>query len=404
MNSVTSFDLLNKLNIFPCYQPIVDVCSAKVAGYECLARARDISGKITSAGWLFTDHKVDCETQLNLDFKVRNEALDCAACHPESGLIFINISPLQIESIRTDDSPTIIEYLQEINLDPSRVVLEITESFFDTKLLDRFVSVYRDAGVKIAIDDFGKGGSQIDRVVAYSPDYLKIDMEMFKNAAHKGKSSSAILSLADLADRSGCEILCEGVETEEEYHFALECGARKIQGWLFDKALEHPVDRFTYYDEVMDYQASYLNRKAQKIVDSFEAGERLSNHLNALVESYRKDDFSNLDVVKLYELGVIRVFECDFSGQQVSPNYMFSEDGMQVDFRCRGRNWAHRPYFSLLLALFHTVENRQIVSSIYVDQATKVLCKTRGLILSSSRVLFIDTATPEETLFCEQTV
>ncbi len=401
MNSRYPVEILSKVKYFPCYQPIVDVCTSQIAGYECLARTRDANDNIVSAGWLFSDSSVRTQTKLEIDRKVRNQALDYTASNPDNGLIFINISPVLMSSLKLGETPPSIKHLRKIDLDPSRVVFEITEKVGDSKLLDRFVKIYRDEGVKIAIDDFGIEGSQIDRLVAYSPDYLKIDMGMFKNASRKGKSSSVILSLAELADRSGCQILCEGVETEEEYHFALECGARKVQGWLFDQAREKHLDRFTFSESITHYQASYLKRKRQKIIESYESSEKLTGHLEELVECYKRDDFSNIDTTKLRQLGVVRIFECDFSGKQVSPNYLFTKDGLQVDFRCRGRNWAHRPYFTLLLGLYQTVDHRQIVSSAYIDRATKLLCKTRGLILDGSRVLFIDTQTIDETLYCE---
>ena len=401
MNSICTLNIPNKADFFPCFQPIVDISTTNIAGYESLARTRSTDGNVSSAGWLFSDPLIDNHTLLDIDRKVRNDALDYAAKHTDCGMIFINISPFLMRSLRPGEVPPSIKHLQEIDLDPSRVVFEITENVGNSKLLDQFVNIYRDAGVKIAIDDFGIGGSQVDRIVAYSPDYIKIDMGMFKGAARKGKASNVILSLADLADRSGCQIICEGIETEEEYHFAIECGASKVQGWLFDQAMEEHTSQEKYQANIQKYQDSYLVRKRSKIMESFDASEKLHLHLQELIASYELGTLTELDIPKLHEMGIIRLFECDFNGRQTSPNYKLTEQGLKVDEHSSGRNWAHRPYFSLLIALHQAVHDRQIVSSPYVDRSTRILCKTRGVILGTNRALFIDTATPEETLFCQ---
>ena len=112
-------------------------------------------------------------------------------------------------------------------------MFEITELNGNTQRLSDVVARYREAGARVAIDDFGAGHSQLDRVLALQPDILKLDMRLFKDAAKGGPSGDVVKALAQMAERTGCWIIAEGVETAAELEFALECGARYVQGFLF---------------------------------------------------------------------------------------------------------------------------------------------------------------------------
>lgn len=385
---------------FPYFQPIVDVCTGQIAGYESLARYRNRHGQVVSAGWIFGDPEINQRQIVEIDRVVREKALNVFARDSRSELIFINVSPERIKLLGKNEIPNSIRLIRELGIDPSRVVIEVTEKFGDIALLDKMVKTYRDEGLQIAIDDFGVGGSQVDRLIKYSPDFLKIDMEIFKLASKGGAAANVLLSLADLADRSNCEILCEGVETEEEYHFAIECGASKIQGWLFEPALPKFIDRDSLADKVFSYQNSYLTRKQNRVLQANHRCEKIQSALDTIKRCYRENRINNIDVPFITDAGVIRFFVCDFNGNQISPNFEVDPKGVIENKRCEGRNWSHRPYFALLLALLDTADSREIVSKAYFDKNHQVLCKTRGFVLDGERILFVDTSVVDETLFC----
>jgi len=131
--------------------------------------------------------------------------------------------------------PTLL-MLDEFNIDRSRVIIEITESKGDLDKLVEIAAVYRRHGLKIAIDDFGAGFSQLERVMAIQPDIIKLDMQLFQNATKGGIASDIVHLISRLAKRTGCRIVCEGVETADDFHFGLSCGAQYMQGYLFSPA------------------------------------------------------------------------------------------------------------------------------------------------------------------------
>lgn len=155
---------------------------------------------------------------------------------PEDWFLSLNISPRWITLLRPGQALPSLKQLQAHDVDPKRIVFEITELGGDSQRLAEVVARYREAGARIAIDDFGAGYSQLDRVLALRPDILKLDMRLFQAAALGGPSGEVVRALAQMAEKTGCWIIAEGVETEAQLSFALECGARYVQGYLFAQA------------------------------------------------------------------------------------------------------------------------------------------------------------------------
>ena len=132
--------------------------------FECLARSLSPDGSPRSFGHFFSDPKISGSFQLEVDHALRFQALDYFAKHPDAGYITLNISPYWIERIlKTHAIPT-LEMIEETGIDPKRVVIEITETKGDLDRLKEMVDLYHQAGLMVAVDDFGAGSSQIDRI------------------------------------------------------------------------------------------------------------------------------------------------------------------------------------------------------------------------------------------------
>ena len=130
----------------------------------------------------------------------------------------MNISPRWIGRLRPQQALPSLKQLAGSAIDPRRVVFEITELGGASQRLAAVAARYREAGVRIAIDDFGAGYSQLDRVLALHPDILKLDMRLFQEAARGGPSGEVVKALALMAEKTGCWIIAEGVETLSLIH------------------------------------------------------------------------------------------------------------------------------------------------------------------------------------------
>ena len=386
---------------FPYFQPIVDIPTGRIFGYEGLVRTYSQKGDVISAGWLFEDDHISDDIRLNIDRAVRQKALHRFANDPDGGMLFLNISPQWASMLEAGTEAPTIRMIRESGIDPSRVVIEITEKVVDVSLLEALVKVYRKAGVKLAIDDFGVGGSQVDRLIALKPDFIKIDMGIFKDASQNGDSAKVLLALSALSEQANFEIICEGVESEEEFHFAIECGAQKVQGWLFGKADGPLLKADVTKDSVAFLQTLYLERKKELVVRTSERNNLIAKYANLIYEYHKQNRIHELDSMLLCKAGLLRYFLCDTQGKQISPNINFLDDGIWLDDEPKGCYWSHRPYFALAIGL-EGGEREQIVSNSYVDGPTKKLCKTTSMRLDANTILLVDSVAFDDTLYCRE--
>tara|TARA_R110002110_G_scaffold147129_2_gene337485 strand:- start:190456 stop:191718 length:1263 start_codon:yes stop_codon:yes gene_type:complete len=388
-------------NIVPYFQPIISVTSGRIAGYECLARSLNTSGGARSFGHFFNNPKIQSGFQLEVDRSLRYQALQYFAEHEDAGYITLNISPLWIESSVEYQAIPTLQMIEATGIDPARVVIEITESKGDIPRLKKMVDVYHDAGLMVAIDDFGAGASQIDRVEALKPDIVKLDMRMFKKASRGGESADVALSIASIANRLGCFLVCEGVETEEEFHFGIECGSNHIQGFLFHEAMPETIRAESTIEKVRRLQRSYLKEKSIRLTNATEQKQLIKNIVMEIKQNY-------LDGKPLEKTGpmndsnIFRYYITDEVGNQLTPNYERDTTGFYEDLEWIGMNWSHRPYFPSFLVLNKLAGKNFVASEVYRDVKTRHLCRTYATYLNESRILLVDALVEDEILFVKE--
>src|SRR5690606_39205527 len=318
---------------FAVFQPFIDTATGRIAGVEALARLRDAAGQAHSAGPLFADPKTPPAALRRLDRQVRENSLNRFHQAPADWFLSLNISPRWISRLRpAQPLPSLIQ-LQRSGIDPTRIVFEITELGGASQRLPDVVARYREAGARIAIDDFGAGYSQLDRVLALQPDILKLDMRLFQEAARGGPSGEVVRALAQMAEKTGCWIIAEGVETEAELDFALECGARYVQGYLFARpALEFPAAD-AYVERFARLRGQYVQRKLAERARLMTLRQQLGELMSLLrgwVERGGGLD-SLLDPVDYPWL--LRLYQCDRHGTQTSPNLQWDGQRWHEDRR-----------------------------------------------------------------------
>ncbi|MEX6502513.1 EAL domain-containing protein [Pseudomonas zhanjiangensis] len=374
----------------PCavFQPFIDTATGQIAGVEALARLRDEHGLLHSAGPLFADPKTPPAALRRLDRRVRELALARFSEAPADWFLSLNISPRWISRLRPEQALPSLKQLQRAGFAPERVVFEITELGGASHRLPGVVARYREAGARIAIDDFGAGYSQLDRVLALRPDILKLDMRLFQDAARGGPSEEVVRALAQMAEKSGCWIIAEGVETEAELDFALACGARYVQGYLFAKpepAFFHTNAFVKRFAQLRDrYVQHKLAERARLMALRIQLGTLMSA-LKAWIEAGGAP--ASLPAPDAYPW-LLRVFQCDRHGTQITPNLEWREGAWHADSRYLGHNWSWRPYFYQLLAEGWD-ERRLILSSTYRDATSNQYCLTAGQFTDNGRRLLL---------------
>ncbi|MCO7626044.1 EAL domain-containing protein [Pseudomonas fluorescens] len=373
-----------------CFQPFIDTATGRIAGVEALGRLRQPDGQLASVGPLFADPRTPAIALRRLDRQIRDNALSRLHEAPAEWFLSLNMSPRWISRLRADQPLPSLKQMLRHGVDPQRIVFEITELGGNGQRLAEVVARYREAGARIAIDDFGAGYSQLDRVLALQPDILKLDMRLFQAAALGGPSSDVVKALAQMAEKTGCWIIAEGVETEAQLNFALECGSRYVQGFLFARAQEafYPTDAFV--QRFAELRQRYVRQKLAERGRLMQMRQQLGE-LMAILQAWAQAHapLSALPQLEAFPW-LLRFYQCDRHGTQLTPNLEWRNNGWVADNRYLGHNWSWRPYFYHLLAEGWE-ERRLTLSSTYRDATSNQYCLTAGQFFDNGeRLLLID--------------
>lgn len=227
----------NTLTLASHFQPIFCADSGNTLGYEGLLLAYNIAGHHIRPETVFAlsgDH----QEELFLDFLCRALHLRNAVNlgHPEErGLVFLNAYPQA--AIEDPHHPAVFRSMMEFyGVNPHDVVVEILETGAsdDAHLVDA-AELYRRLGCRIAIDDFGVGYSNFERLWRLRPDFVKIDRSVLKSAMSEPHARIVFANMIRLVKSCGAQVIVEGIEERAEAVLALELGADYVQGYYFAK-------------------------------------------------------------------------------------------------------------------------------------------------------------------------
>jgi EAL domain-containing protein (putative c-di-GMP-specific phosphodiesterase class I) len=361
-------------NFTPHFQPIVDVPSGRIRGYEALARQQLDSGEIISCGPYFADPNTNKSFLLQMDRTVRKQAISAISKMPDNTFLTLNISPEWIDLLSLADPIPTIDMIRKFNIDPKRIIIEITET----------------DGMRIAIDDFGAGYSELGRLIALEPDLIKLDMRFFKSAVDVGIAHDAVRAIGFMAERIGCDIICEGVENPKEFNFAVECGATMIQGFLFYKATPDFIPPEDPKPLVRKLQKECLLKKIDAEKEHAKYYRSILQYAYHLRETVSQHTDIKLDMLPKMPNGFIRFYICNLEGEQLSPNYDFFHQCWYEDTHSIGSNWSGRPYLYQVLAHGDMALRNEMTTRPYRDRITRELFQTISLKIDGDTILLID--------------
>ena len=228
----------NELELY--YQPLIDLRTNQVTGFEALARWRHPErGNVPPT--VFIPVAEDSGLIVAIGEWALNEACRQATSWPEHLKVSVNLSPVQF--LAPNLPGKIRQTLSKVGLAPQRLVLEITERI----LLDNSAEIIqklgklKKLGVRIALDDFGTGFSSLSYLRSFPFDKIKIDRS-FVSDLNAGSSHAVIVqAVVSIARALGMTTTAEGVETEEQRALLAALGYDQAQGYLFGAAV--PADK-----------------------------------------------------------------------------------------------------------------------------------------------------------------
>lgn len=227
---------LNENELELHFQPLIDVKSMRVKGYESLLRWRRGENDVV----LPTDFiEIAEETGLIIPLGewVIRSAIAEAAQWPEQMTVAINLSPIQMTNPALIS--TIVNALASNRMDPSRVEFEITETVLleETEANLKTLHAIRGLGAKIALDDFGTGFSSLNYLRAFPFDKIKIDKCFITDMETREDCRAIVAAVLDLANALNMRTTAEGIEHKAQVETLTEMGCAEIQGFLFSEPI-----------------------------------------------------------------------------------------------------------------------------------------------------------------------
>ncbi|HUX04510.1 MAG TPA: EAL domain-containing response regulator [Acidimicrobiales bacterium] len=216
------------------FQPIFDLTSNTVVGYEALARFSDEPRRGPDV-WFSEAASVG----LGVDLEVRaaRNASELFHLVPDDTFVAINVSPAAILSdLRTHCNPA---------TPWERLVFEMTEHVFvdDYQAIKRAFDPIRALGAKLAVDDAGAGYASLRHIVQLSPDIIKLDISLVSLIDRDVTRQALAIALVAFSESTETMLLAEGIETDAELNVLLRLGVKWGQGYLLGRPSPLPSNQ-----------------------------------------------------------------------------------------------------------------------------------------------------------------
>lgn len=233
---------LEKDIVIPFFQPIMDLKGEKIPAHELLMRIKldekdsdSINGDSGGSNVLAAGEFIEIAERIGvahrLDLLLLAKALKKVRDDNYEGLLFINLSPKSL--LMADYVKTVKELSLEYNIDPTKIVFELTErdTVKNITLLEKFVSALKYEGFRFAVDDFGSGFSSFLYIKRFAIDYLKIDGEFIRGILDDKMDRAVVVSSISIAREMGIKTVAEYVESAEILEELKKMDIDYIQGY-----------------------------------------------------------------------------------------------------------------------------------------------------------------------------
>ena len=242
----------------PFFQPLIDLTSRELVGFEALARWRS-----PSRGFLEAEMFIEAAQRTGLigpvTMTVMEQALKEARDWPAHLKIAVNVSPIQFRDRTLAEQ--IMKVLAKTGFPAHRLEVEITEASLleDRDQVLTIVQSLKNVGVSISLDDFGTGYASLAQVNNLPIDRIKIDKSFISTMVKSEQTAAIVNTIANLGHTLSVPITAEGVESEQIRSELKRVGCSEAQGWLFGRAVSAETVRT--FLEMKDGAASVPEEK-----------------------------------------------------------------------------------------------------------------------------------------------
>jgi EAL domain-containing protein (putative c-di-GMP-specific phosphodiesterase class I)/GGDEF domain-containing protein len=234
-------DVLLGHQITTVFQPIVDLKTRVIHGFEALSRGP--AGTQQHSPINLFEAATATELVFELDRHCRRRAMRTARDLPAPHLLFVNVVPASMYDSDFQGT-SLIHLLEGLGLSPARIVLEVSELYAieNYTLFAEALQNFTQLGFSIAVDDIGAKYSGLEKIAHLQPRYLKFDMQLVRDIDKNPIKREMARALKTFADKMDSQIIAEGIEREGEQQACVELGLHYGQGYLL--ARPAPLETF----------------------------------------------------------------------------------------------------------------------------------------------------------------
>jgi EAL domain-containing protein (putative c-di-GMP-specific phosphodiesterase class I) len=382
----------NQLSLSSAFQPIFSIAHRKAVGFEGLLRAYTEQGDYVPPGQVM-QLPDGSEEHLSLDRSCRLlHAQNFSAQATDNAWLFLNLNSQCLVDERPDEG-FMHGLIARTGLPAHRIVIEILESEISDRIyLKELIRHFRKLGFLIAIDDFGAGHSNFDRVWELQPDIVKIDRNLIKQAGISLRAERILTGIVSLIHETGSLVVVEGVETEQEALVSISSDADMVQGFYFGKPESRIRHEHRFADVIDDLLARQHNLRSQY-------NRKMQQHFNDFRQCYmaevaaftQEQSFEQAGHLIFNDARAIRCYLLDERGYQIGKSQYSPQYTSKLDIRHgpllagENANWSHRHYHYRALQTPGVMQ----ISRPYLSVAGSHMCITVSQAITMNDSVFV---------------
>ena len=366
------------------FQPIFSFAHNAPIGYEALLRITDINNNNIPPSLFFSSLKSQNELFFLENISRTLHIFNFFQKDTNNAFLFININPRLINNLSC--LKQLLELLNEHNIPPTRIVIEfVEESFEDVDVMIKATDYLRQSGCLIAIDDFGAGHSNFNRIWDFRPDIVKLDKSLIQRIRKDSYFHRPIANLVELLHESKSLVLIEGIEDEHDSNLAHHLDVDLHQGYFLGhpKQLSSPNEVRNHFTKEFT-KSDITNNRALKYDIMSEQLEFMFRQavMNSTVKNISLEEVCDSLLNYPY---VLLCYLLDENGYQVGQSlhgkhslqntkYRFGKQGKNTQV-----NWSRRSYFQ------RAIDQPMVIHSSrpYLSLTSQELCITLSMAINT---------------------
>jgi EAL domain-containing protein (putative c-di-GMP-specific phosphodiesterase class I) len=335
------------------FQPILAVAQSRVARVEALLRAHDARGFNIAPLDLFQQAERFGEAQALDQLAHETHLARFAELSHDNRWLFLNCRPETLMPGKDGRSQLEIT-VAAFGYQPSEIVIEVLEqASYSHEAMTMAIAEHQANGFQVAIDDFGIGSSNFDRVWGVKPDFVKLDRSLIQRAALSRNDRRVAKMLVSMMHRMGVMVIAEGVETAEEALSIMDADVDFVQGFQFATPNTELDGAITQSESILKGLWPHLFDLVHRVGDQEQA--HIAAVRSMLLSAVRALE-AGADMAKAGQLffaapNTLSLFLVDAKGFQVGQAQHRQAISPEVLHRIRpmvfdtGANWSRRAYF-----------------------------------------------------------